>query len=163
MLHTTIWTTHPITHIHAPRRRRSRRQAERSAEELQEKGNACENHLDGCYRFWVRSVKKEKKVDDQEVKICLRFGGTACYSFSVKWSPVFNLFFLFIFTYWNWWFPRILRLQSDWFIGALRDDLSARLREKCRDVVSRRCDASNSRPMHISRRQSAIEISAAMK
>lgn len=35
----------------------------------------------------------EKKVDDQEVKICLRFGGTACYSFSVKWSPVFNLFF----------------------------------------------------------------------
>lgn len=80
------------------------------------------------------------------------------------WSdPPFSTFFLFIFTYWNWWFPRILRLESDWFIGALRDDLSARLREKCRGVVSKRCDASNSRAMHISRRQSAIEISAAMK
>lgn len=86
------------------------------------------------------------------------------------WSdpPVF-IFFLFIFTYWNWWFPRILRLQSDWFIGEHLDAgtnrwsqlASPRRVPRCRHQALR-C-IKQPRDAHFERRQSAIEISAATK
>lgn len=95
--------------------------------------------------WWMLQIlgEKERKVDDQEVKICLRFDGTACYSFSVKWSPVFNFFFSIYF--------HILKLMipenfapPKWLIhrGTNRWAQRASPRKVARGVVTRRCDAS---------------------
>lgn len=70
---------------------------------------------------WVFWGKWWRRREKDCVKICLRFNETACHSFSSPWSDLI-LLFLSIYFYIHemmgksWWFQRILRPRSDWFI-----------------------------------------------